>query len=184
MTRFLAALAFVVGITACKSHDAREAERSAERVRAKTADLQHEQKDLGKAVRHGAREVADELGDVAEKQAEVDRAARDFEQKRATRISHLDGQIAVLQTVPDLISRMAVGAELTAGERVKLDEKLQVLRVRIDEAKQLVGTLHATTAADWTARDDELTRALRRVDKARDEATEVIEDSIDERAGS
>lgn len=177
------AFALVASAAGCKSEQARDTERSAERVRAKSADLQHEQEELGKAVREGARELVDELGDVGEKQRQLEQAARDFEQRRAQRIHHVEGQFAILQGQPELISRLASHANLTAGDRVKLDEKLQVLRVRIDEAKLLVSKLHTASAADWTGRDDEVARALRRIDKARDEALDVIEDS-DGRSGS
>jgi hypothetical protein len=169
----------------CKSEQARDTERAAELTRAKTADLTEEQRELAASVRESAKDVVDEVGDVAYVSAEVERAKADFERKKLARVSHLEGQVAVLSTVPELLDAAARGASLAANDRAKLDAKLQTLKVRIDEAQQVLAKLPSTTAAEWTSRDDEITRALRSIDDARDEAVELLEDSVDDdRPGS
>src|SRR5688572_16169499 len=96
------AVGLATGATACKSDDARDAERAAERVKAKTADVKAEQQDLGEEIRDGVKGVVDEAGDVMRKQAELDKAALDFERKKAARINNLEGRFAILSTMPQL----------------------------------------------------------------------------------
>lgn len=153
MTRLLAVLLIV---SACKSNDAREAERAAERVRAKTMDL------------------ADPPKDVATSVKELEAAQAAFATRKAARLHHLEGRFVVLATVPELITRMAHQRQLTPTQQVRLAERLAALRARIEEARGVMAQLRATDAAEWNGRDDEASRALAKVDEARDEAIDVL----------
>lgn len=167
----------LITLLACKTEAAREAERAAQRVQARTIDLAHERQELAAQARESAASIRDELADVASTTAEVQQALAEFERKRAARVSNLEGQLGVQAKLPDLIHAMARSVRLTANERVELDEKLQVLRVRIEEARQILDQLPMTPAASWTSRDDEITRALQRIEDAREDAVEIVEDA-------
>jgi hypothetical protein len=78
-----------------------------------------------------------------------------------------------------VIRALASAADVTSTDRAAIDDKLQLLQARADEAKTLIGTLREVEPANWTARNEVIDDAMRRVDAARDDAWQALNDAAD-----
>jgi hypothetical protein len=158
-------------------------------------ELGRKAKDVGRDVGERAKDVGRDVGDktrelgqgIAQEGRELredvtrDRApaAQLDEADRETRIATLNAVIATTESQPAVIRALASAASLTSTDRAAIDDKLQLLQARADEAKTLIGTLREVEPANWTARNEVIDDAMRRVDTARDDAWQALNDAAD-----
>ena len=123
-----------------------------------------------------ANEVADESEDVAEQAQELQAASADFEARRAERLTSARAVHSVISAEPTMITTFAGMAPLTVEARNDLNEKMQVLQMRLDEAANAIESLRATDASTFEDRDDVVENAMDRLQEARDDAWEALDD--------
>lgn len=157
----------------CKSETARKADKAADRVLDKQADLRDEEKDVAdKKV-----DEVEESKDVAKEASELAEAQSDFETRRAIRMNELRATHAVIASQPLLINTMAENFGLTDKGRTDVIDKLTVFQMRLDEAGNMIEGLQSATAADWKDRNDKASEAMERLDDARKDAWDTLEDA-------
>ena len=129
-------------------------------------------RELGQGITQEGRELREDVtGDRAP--AQLDAAERE------TRIATLNAVVATTESQPAVIRALASATALTSTDRAAIDDKLQLLQARADEAKTLIGTLREVEPANWTARNEVIDDAMRRVDAARDDAWQALNDAAD-----
>lgn len=170
----------VLAFGGCKSETARKADNAAENVQEQRKDLNKAQAKLDderKDIAGQKKEMIDESKNIAKQGAELAKAESEFEFRRMARVNTMRAELAVLATQPNLISTMSQNFALTDAGRVKVNEKLALFQMRLDETRNLIEGLMKVDAAQWTARHDAVRDAMKKLDDARDEAWDALEDA-------
>jgi hypothetical protein len=185
----LALLAGFAASTACSKDDTRDnAENAAEAVREKTTDLQDNSKDLAETAKDKAEDLRDESKDTAEDINDEAKdvmksgiAARDaqkeFEYQRMVRVQTLRGVHGIIASQPLLINAVASARALVDADRSKIAEKVQLVQMRLDEAANLIQSLEGVDANHWEGRERETADAMNRLEDAREDAWEALDDA-------
>lgn len=147
-----------------------EAKDVDENARERIADVRDEARD-------SAKDVAEDMAGVGTNARELSEAQNEFEYRRMVRIQTLRGVHAVGASQPMLINSIATSYPLEASDRAKVNEKLQVFQMRVDEAGNMIQSLEQVGPADWEARNDAATKALERLEDAREDAWEELHDA-------
>lgn len=134
-------------------------------------DVGDRAKDVGRDIRDEGRELRDDVH--GERAAAPQLDAADREGKMAT----LNAIVATTESQPEVIRAVESISSLTATDQAAIDEKLQLLQARTDEAKTLIGTLREVEPANWSARTEVIDDAMRRLDTARDDAWQALNDA-------
>jgi len=178
---FLAAAALVAASTACteKSETRREADRAARTVNDRVEDLKEESRDLTETAKDRAddvdvEDIADEAKDVGKRARQLEDANNEFKYRKMVRIGTLRAVHAVAASQPMLINAFTEAFPLEANDRGQVQEKLVIFQMRLDEAGNVIQSLELVEANDWETRDDAATKALERVEAARDDAWEAL----------
>lgn len=167
-------LVVAVGLVAsqgCKSDNVREADRAADKVTDKQADLRDARNEHGKKVI----DQVDKSKDLVEKSGDLAEATDAFEHHRAIRIQALRAELSVIATQPRVIDMLANGMPLTEPGRADVAERLKILQMRRDELRNLIKGLETVNAADWRNRDDAVNDAMHRLDDAREDAWKALD---------
>jgi len=127
-------------------------------------------------VKHNADQIKDESKDLADKATEVKKAETTFAIKRTNRVQQLRGVHTVIAMSPGLISQFASMTPLTDRARADVNEKLQVFQMRIDEAGNAIEALQTTDENNFEGRNDAAAKAMDRLEDARDDAWEALND--------
>ena len=169
MTRAIALA--LLAVVACKPESARRSDRAAK-------DLVEEREELVKAARElpdgdvvkGTKAVLEEAGDLA-------RAADRFERQKSRRLAalQLSHDLAASQT--GLISVLARDMPITDAARGEINGKLTRLQMRLDEATNLIEGLMRVQLDGWEARNTDVTDAMKRLEDARKDAWDALEDA-------
>ena len=158
-------------IIACKPESARRADRAAKDLVEKRNDLVEAAKQLpDKPLAEGAQAVLAEAGELAQ-------AAHDFEHQKSRRIATLVIARDLTATQSALIGVLARDTPITDAARGDVNEKLTRLQTRLDEASNLIEGLANVTIDAWEERNTAATDAMKRLDDARADAWEALEEA-------
>jgi len=180
----LVAASLLAGSAACtqKSETRREADRAAEAVEDQIEDLKEESRDLAKTAKDDdVEEIADDAKDVGEHARELANASNEFRYRKMVRIQTLRAVHAVEASQPMLINAFAQALPLVEKDRGEVNERLVIFQMRLDEAGNAIQSLELVDAKDWEARDDAVSKALERVEAAREDVWESLREA--ERTG-
>lgn len=172
VSRIVGLLGALFAAQACKPESARQADNAAEEVAEARGDLRREVDEVGRTSdKLGAsKALVEEAGRLVQAQAE-------FEEKRALRIQVMKAQHEVIGTQTLLISTMATSFPLTDSGRADVNEKLTTFQSRLDEAANIIQGLQNVEAELWLQRSHEATEAMQRLEDARHDAWEALDDA-------
>jgi hypothetical protein len=186
-------LALLAGFTASAAcshkNDTREnAENAAQAVRDKTTDLQDEAKDLNDTAKDKSNDLADKSKDTVDdlkddtkdvtKTAVATRdAVKEFEYQRMVRVQTLRAVHGIVASQPLLINAIAQSTPFVDADRAKIVEKVQLVQMRLDEAANLIQSLEGVDADHWEGRERETANAMNRLEDARDDAWDALENA-------
>jgi len=185
-------LAIIAGLAAsasCSKDKTRDnAENAAEAVRDKTGDLQNESKDLAETAKDKAEDLRDESKDTAEdikdesndmthKTVEARDAQKEFEYQRLVRVQTLRAVHGIAASQPMLISAIASSKALGDADRAKINEKVLLIQMRLDESANLIQGLETVDANNWEPRERDVANAMNRLEDARADAWEALDDA-------
>lgn len=202
----LVAASLLAGSAACtqKSETRQQADRAAESVKDQVEELKEESRDLAETAKDktddrvgvgevsayvgenagvakerlaGADEVADDAKDVGKDARELADASNEFKYRKMVRIQTLRAVHAVEASQPMLINAFAQGFPLVEKDRGEVNEKLLNFQMRLDEAGNAIQSLELVEAKDWEARNDAVSKALERVEDAREDVWESLRDA-------
>ncbi len=121
-----------------------------------------------------AKDVSDEMKDVSKEAADTKHAQFDFGYARLTRVGTLRAVHALALSQPQLINAFAHDVTLNDKERGLVNEKLQILMTRLDEAGNQIEALASVPAETWEQRHDDVNKAMDRLEDARDDAWDAL----------
>jgi gas vesicle protein len=191
MTR-LAYLCVALGLAtaaACDKDKTRDnAEEAAEAVNDKTGDLQDEAKDLAETAKDtsedisdkakdGVEDIGDESKEMMNKGVETRNAQKEFEYQRMVRVQTLRGVHGIAASQPALINAFASSRAITDAARAKINEKVALVQMRLDESANLIQSLENVDAMHWTDRERDVADAMNRLEDAREDAWEALDEA-------
>ncbi len=163
-------LALAMGLltaAACDKDETRDnAREAAERLADKTGDLKDEAKDL-----------QGESTDMMKKGIETRDALKEFEYQRMVRVQTLRAVHAITASQPNVVITLAGGRALRDADRAKLNEKLQLVQMRLDESANLIQSLEGVDAEHWKDRERDVADAMNRLEDAREDAWEALDEA-------
>jgi hypothetical protein len=165
-----------VGAVACRSETADKAHKAAAVVEKERNDLAEAREDLREGIDKtdkGAQDVVDEVGDLA-------KAAADFVLKRGSHYRTVQAQLAVAEIDTAVLGSLAAAPNISASDRVVVDEKMAVLRLRVAETGRTISALENASSDEFPKLEQDAATAMKRLDDARDEAWGAIEDARDD----
>jgi gas vesicle protein len=204
---FLAAALLAAPAACKKSNDtANQADRAADRVKDHADDLRDEARDvketadnrrddlrdettdrandaterrndLADKANDTARDVADETSDVGKEAKDLQTAQVDFQTKRANRIATLRAIHGLAASQPMLINALVTSLPIVDTDRALVNEKLQIFQMRVDEAGNQIQTLQTVEAQSWEQRHDDVNKAMDRLEDARKDAWDALDDA-------
>jgi hypothetical protein len=158
-------------VIACKPESARRADRAAKDLVEKRVELVAAAKKLPDTpLAEGAKAVLVEAGELA-------RAAYEFEQQKSRRIAALFMARDLTATHAALIGVLARDSPITDAGRGEVNEKLTRLLRRLDETSNMIEGLEHVTIDAWEDRNAAATDAMKRLDDARTDAWEALEEA-------
>jgi len=122
-------------------------------------------------------DVADEAKDLGETARELDEANNEFKYRRMVRVGTMRAVHAVEASQPMLIHAISTSFPIVEKDRGEINEKLAIFQMRLDEAGNAIQSLELVEATDWEARDNAATKALDRVEDAREEVWKAVDDA-------
>lgn len=164
---FIGAALLVAPACSKETDTKRDVDRAAERVNETASDLRE------------PREV-DDRSELAESQEDADaleRASADFMERRSVRVQTMRAVHAIAASQAMVVHALTEAFPLVDQDRAEVSEKLQIFQMRLDEAGNAIQSLELVEPADWESRGDEATRALERVEDAREDAWEALNDA-------
>jgi uncharacterized protein YoxC len=128
-------------------------------------------------------DISDEAKDVGESARELEEATSEFRHRRMVRVGTLRAVHSVAASQPMLINAISQSFSLAPNDRAEVQEKLTIFQMRLDEAGNAIQSLELVEARDWESRNDAASKAIERVEDARDQVWEALEeaDRIDDR---
>jgi hypothetical protein len=122
-------------------------------------------------------DIADEAKDVGKNARQLADASNEFKYRKMVRIQTLRAVHAVEASQPMLINAFAQGFPLVEKDRGEVNEKLVIFQMRLDEAGNAIQSLELVEAKDWEDRNDAVSKALERVEDAREDVWEELKDA-------
>jgi hypothetical protein len=159
LIRIIAIIGLMVVPTACKSEESarNRADRGSEQA--------------------GANSAAQESAKTDQKTAESTSSQADFERNRDARVTTLRVQRDLTASQTIVISALAAGLPLTGAGKADVNEKLQVLQTRLDDAGNAIQDLKTATADDFKAKDKYASDVIHRLNEARDAAWKALDEA-------
>jgi len=167
---FVAAALAVVPLTACKDEARKDADKAAENVQDQREDLHEAQAKVH------ASDIEQNSKDVAEQARDLKTAEVDFTVQRGNRAASLRAVHRVVASQPMLINTLAGVTALTDNSRSDLAEKMQILQMRVYEAGNTIEALQSAEADGFEDRNDAAAKAMDRLEDAREDAWEALND--------
>jgi len=159
----LASVLLAAGLATGCNHSDRSSDRAADDVVAKQKALNRElDKDAEKAKT------------VDEKTAELNHAARHFEERKELRMMSLRSEQSMIVPQANMIESLAAQLPLTTDAHKDIDAKVQTFDQRIDDAKVKLNDLGTASADQWQSRDDAAGDAMKNLETARDDAWQAF----------
>jgi hypothetical protein len=127
-------------------------------------------------VTEASEDIGEEARDVSEKAGDLAKASADFEVRRQQRVTELRMLHGVIASQPMLINTLATAIPLTDRARATLNEKMQIFQMRVDETGNAIEALQGVGPEDWEARNSEAEKSKDRLEDAREDAWEALND--------
>jgi len=124
-----------------------------------------------------AKDVADEQKDVGHEARELRDDQDEFKFRRLVRVQTLEGVLGVARAQPALVNAFAHNFGYADADRAQVDEKVQILQSRLDDAANQVKALKQVDAQTWDQRSDDVDKAMDRVEDARKDAWQALKDA-------
>lgn len=128
-------------------------------------------------IAEGVEDLADDAKKVGENARELADASNEFRYRKMVRIQTLRAVHAVEASQPMLINAFAQSFPLVQKDRGEVNEKLVIFQMRLDEAGNAIQSLELVEAKDWEVRNDAASKALERVEDAREEVWESLREA-------
>jgi len=128
-------------------------------------------------VKDDVEDIADEAEDVGENARELDDANNEFKYRRMVRVGTLRAVHAVAASQPMMVNAISTSYPFVERDRAEITEKLAIFQMRLDEAGNAIQSLELVEANDWETRNDAASKALERVEDARDDVWEAVDDA-------
>ena len=125
----------------------------------------------------GLDDISDDAKDVGKQAGALADASNEFKYRKMVRIQTLRAVHAVEASQPMLINAFAQSFPLVEKDRAEVNEKLVIFQMRLDEAGNAIQSLDLVEAKDWEARNDAASKALDRVEDAREEVWESLREA-------
>jgi conjugal transfer/entry exclusion protein len=93
------------------------------------------------------------------------------------RVQTLRAVHGVAASQPVLINAFASSLPIVEADKAMINEKLQILQTRLDEAANQIQTLKSVDATTWDQRHDDVNKAMDRVEDARKDAWQALKDA-------
>ena len=119
----------------------------------------------------------DQAAQVGDRQDAVARAADEFAVRRETRVDVLAAEHGVVSTQSPLLQTLADSLPLTDIGRSEVAEKLTIFAMRLDDSAHAIAALEAVPAAQFTERDDAVSKAMTRLEDARKASWKALGDA-------
>ncbi len=174
--------------TACNKDKTRDnAENAAEAVNDKTDNLKDESKDLAETAKDKSDDLADKsketvedvedaYKDVSKTAVETRDAQKEFEYQRLVRVQTLRAVHGITASQPMLVDAIISAQAMPDADRAKVNEKVQLVQMRLDESAKLIQGLEGVDAAHWVDRERAVADAMNRLEDAREDAWEALDD--------
>jgi hypothetical protein len=137
-------------------------------------EVAHDRADMAKDT---VDDLKDDSKDMMKKGIEARDAQKDFEYQRLVRVQTLRAVHGITGSQPMLINAIASSEALVDADRAKVNEKLQMVQTRLDEAANLIQGLETVDANNWEPRDRDVADAMNRLEDAREDAWEALDDA-------
>jgi hypothetical protein len=115
-----------------------------------------------------------EGGTAVAKYADSD-AGAELAARRELRFRGLDAQLQLIATQPIVIHAMADAVPLTEAGRADVTATLQMLQMRLDEAKNQVALVKTSSRDRFKDIDDKASEAMKKLDDARKAAWDALD---------
>lgn len=122
-------------------------------------------------------DVKDESRDLMKEGIATRDAQKEFEYRRLVRVQTLRAVHSITAQQPMLISAVASSRALVEKDRAKIDEKVQLVQMRLDETANLIQGLDRVDADHWDGRERDVSDAMKRLEDAREDAWEALDDA-------
>jgi hypothetical protein len=76
-----------------------------------------------------------------------------------------------------LINAVASSLPLVDTDRAKINEKVQLIQMRLDESANLIQALETVDANNWEPRERDVSNAMNRLEDARQDAWDALDDA-------
>lgn len=186
----LLAAAALAAVPACQKEARDKTEEAAENVQEQREDVREEAKDLREDVQdhreavrdqtstdtmeNTGEDVGEERQELREETGELKTAEAELAVRKGNLVARMRAVHDVVRSQPVLINSLAPLTPLTTNARADLAEKMQVFQMRIDEAGNAIEALAAADAASFEERDDAAEQAMDRLEDARENAWEAL----------
>ena len=152
-------------------------DKSADQANDVKGDIEDRRATVSEKARDNARDIADEAKDVGAGARKLANAEHDFKYAKMVRVQTLRAVHAVIASQPMLINAFSSSLPIVESDRTLINEKLQILQMRLDDAGNQIETLNGVEAASWDQRHDDVTKAMNRLDDARKDAWKALDDA-------
>lgn len=155
--------------------------KSADRLREEAREVSEvsadRRQDLSDKAGDNARDVADEAKDVGKGARKLANDEHDFQYAKMVRVQTLRSVHAVIASQPMVMSSFAASLPIVESDRAMINEKMQILQMRLDEAGNQIETLNSISAESWEQRHDDVNKAMERLDDAREDAWKALDEA-------
>ncbi len=156
---------------------AKATERNVDQAGDVRDDISDRRDTVAEKARDNAGDIADEAKDVGKGARKLADAQHDFAYAKQVRIQTLRAVHAVAASQPMLINSFASALPIVESDRALVNEKMQILQMRLDEAGNQIEVLNGVDAGSWEQRHDDVNKAMDRLDDARKDAWKALDDA-------
>jgi hypothetical protein len=140
-------------------------------------DISDRRDTIAEKARDNAGDIADEAKDVGKGARKLADAEHDFKYAKMIRVQTLRGVHAVIASQPMLINAFSSSLPIVESDRAMINEKMQILQMRLDEAGNQIETLNGIEASSWEQRHDDVNKAMDRLNEAREDAWKALDNA-------
>ncbi len=142
-----------------------------------TRDVGEVAEDRADLAKDTVEDVHDEAKELAKQSVETRDAQKEFEYQRLVRVQTLRAVHAITATQPMLINAIASSYAMSDADRAKINEKVHLVQMRLDESANVIQGLESVNANNWEPRDRDASNAMSRLEDAREDAWEALDDA-------
>jgi hypothetical protein len=137
-------------------------------------EVAHDRADLA---RDTVEDVKDESADMMKQSIATRDAQKEFEYQRMVRVQTLRAVHGITASQPMLINAIAAAEALRDADRAKINEKVNLVQLRLDESANLIQSLEGVDAEHWVDREKDVANAMNRLEDARSDAWEALDEA-------